>query len=398
MATESLDVITPSERITLVTQMGQTFVHTDDIYQALVRTACSLMTALATVVWVRREGVFQREAYFYAQGAQLDYDMEYVEAAFLHGRWYQLQTSDDGGMMCQVYVPIVWRDDRIGVLVVGLSQKLTPSMRDELAVLLSWAAYGIATHEHIFDQREARLQWQLDVSYQIDQARQVSMSEMATAIAHQLNNPLTTILADTELLLANAKAAQLFPSLEAIYRSAKRAAEVVHRLLAVSQSGKLIGAPHPVDVMQTIEHVLGLLSSYIQSDQIELQLDLTTDKLPYVWALPDTLDDVWLNLLMNARDAVLGQKSAQIGLKTAYEPQTARIEVCVWDNGVGIVESEYEKIFSPFYTTKSSSERIGLGLHIAKKNVERVGGELRVLPRQQERGVQFVVSLPVERE
>ena len=108
------------------------------------------------------------------------------------------------------------------------------------------------------------------------------------------------------------------------------------------------------------------------------------------------LDDIWLNLLLNAHDALVGRSDAQVGIQLDYEPGASFLDVVVWDNGPGIPKHIQTEIFKPFFTTKPVGEGTGLGLHISRQVVDRVGGEISV-ESAEEQGTRFLVRLPVKK-
>jgi len=212
-------------------------------------------------------------------------------------------------------------------------------------------------------------------------------------VAHQINNPLTTILVDTELLLAD-----LPPDhpdregLEAVQRAGKRALEVVRRLLTMARQQTGEETPEPQDVNATIRNTLMLVESHIRQGRIALTIDLADD-LPPVAAVSGQLEDVWLNLLLNARDAVADRPDPHIGIVTRYDPARDGVEVIIWDNGSGIPPELQEQVFEPFFTTKPLGEGTGLGLHICKQVIRKCSGSINVQSAYNE-GARFTIFLP----
>lgn len=231
----------------------------------------------------------------------------------------------------------------------------------------------------------------------IQAARLSAMGELAAAVAHQVNNPLTTIVLDTELLLDNPSIdGDTRNALLAISRAGKRAAGVVRRLLATVRPQTSV-EPVFVDVRYTIEETVSLVRAHIDREKrVSMRLFLPSYTMPPVQAAPGELDDVWLNLLLNAHDALVGRDDAEMGIRAAYEAEADEIVVNVWDNGPGIPESIVNDIFKPFFTTKPLGEGTGLGLHICKQIVDRIGGHIEV-QSSSEQGTMFTVRLPVAR-
>ncbi len=228
-------------------------------------------------------------------------------------------------------------------------------------------------------------------------ARLSAMGELAAAVAHQINNPLAAIMMDTEMMLQDTPPeSPNYASLQTISRAGKRASGVARRLLAISRPSDPEAPTIPIDVVDTIEGVLSLVKSHIERDRIQIRPELPAEKLPPVWAGQGQLDDVWLNLLMNAHDALVGREGAQIGIEITYLPSDDHVEVVVWDNGPGIPDPIKSEIFEPFFTTKPVGEGTGLGLHICRQVVERVGGSI-TLESQHDEGTRFIVRLPIRR-
>ena len=111
-------------------------------------------------------------------------------------------------------------------------------------------------------------------------------------------------------------------------------------------------------------------------------------------AVKGQLDDVWLNLLLNAHDALAGYTNAVIGIEVDYNADGGRVEIIVWDNGPGIPDEIKTEIFDPFFTTKPVGEGTGLGLHICRQVVERIGGKIWV-ESEYGTGTRFMIHLPV---
>lgn len=228
----------------------------------------------------------------------------------------------------------------------------------------------------------------------IEAERLSAMGELAAAVAHQINNPLTTILVDTELMLLKAEPdSPNYASLTAIHRAGKRAGAVVRRLLASVHRQPDNAPPTAVNLITTIEETLSLVKSHIERDGIQLVWKPPRTRLPPVMAVPGELEDVWLNLVLNAHDALVGRKQPVITI-TAEMRSDDHVHVYVVDNGPGIPEHIRENVFNAFFTTKPVGEGTGLGLHICRQVVHRAGGEIYV-ESEVDQWTRFTVVLPV---
>ncbi len=229
----------------------------------------------------------------------------------------------------------------------------------------------------------------------VQTARLTAMGELAAIVAHQINNPLTTIIVDAQLVLSReAKNSKNIKSLQSIIRAGKRTASVAKRLLTIARPDNPDADLEPVDVVETLNGVVTLVKTHIERSGIEVSLHMTKNKVPPVMAVRGQLDDVWLNLLMNAHDALQGQADAKIDVFLDYDAKTKKITVVVQDNGNGIPEAIQEHIFESFFTTKSADEGTGLGLYICRQAVERCQGTIRV-ESEVSLGTRFIVELPI---
>jgi len=186
--------------------------------------------------------------------------------------------------------------------------------------------------------------------------------------------------------------------LEAIMRAGKRAHEVVRRLLTMARQQSPDEQLELINVNETIRNTLTLVRGHIQQGHAGLSVELEDD-VPFVAGVQGQLEDVWLNLLLNARDAVVNRPQPEIAITSRYDADRDEVEVSVWDNGVGIDAALQEQVFEPFFTTKPAGEGTGLGLHICRQIIEQFDGSISLQSAYNE-GTQFVIRLPVydERE
>jgi signal transduction histidine kinase len=185
--------------------------------------------------------------------------------------------------------------------------------------------------------------------------------------------------------------------LEAVLRAGKRAAGVARRLLAIARPHDPEAPVSSVDVIDTVKGVITLTKSHLERSHVKLIANLPSEPMPSVYAVQGQIDDVWLNLILNAHDALVGRRDGCITVDTSYTPGSSFIEVTIADNGPGIPEHIMTEIFKPFFTTKPIGEGTGLGLHICRQVIERVNGSIEV-DSSPNRGTRFVVRLPVQAE
>jgi PAS domain S-box-containing protein len=220
--------------------------------------------------------------------------------------------------------------------------------------------------------------------------RLAAIGRLAAGVAHEINNPLTAILANAQLLqrsLAGVDGDWL-EMVDLVLEAGRRASLVVRQLLDLSRQGRTERLM--CDVNESLGRAFTLIQHQLRVSAIRLLPELEKG-LPMVWANPDELQSVWLNLLVNAIDAIEAQPG-EIRVRTRRAGET--IEVSVQDNGLGIPGDQLARVFEPFYTTKEPGTGTGLGLSICHRLVKDHGGQIQV-ESQPGQGTTFTISLPI---
>jgi PAS domain S-box-containing protein len=222
-----------------------------------------------------------------------------------------------------------------------------------------------------------------------------TVGELAAAIAHEVNQPLSGIItnAGTCLRMLNAAPADIDGARETARRTIRdgnRASDVIARLRALFSKREF--TLEPLDLNEAAREVVALSSNDLQRNRIVLQLELADD-LPVVTGDRIQLQQVMLNLLHNARDAMIEvrDRARQLLIKTEEE-KGDRVRVTVRDAGVGVDQANVDRLFDPFYTTKADG--MGIGLSVSRSIVERHQGRLWAEPNDSAPGATFSFSIP----
>jgi signal transduction histidine kinase len=223
-------------------------------------------------------------------------------------------------------------------------------------------------------------------------AKLAAVGEMAAAIAHELNNPLTSVTGFSELAMQGLpETTETYKDLELVLKEARRARDVVRRLLDFARQSESSRASASLN--EVIEDVVALSRHLIHTSGVQLRLSLEPD-LPWVLMDSNQMKQVLLNLVHNALQAMPQGGELEIKSESAAHNGRAGVTVLVCDSGVGITPAEQARIFEPFYTTKGNQGGTGLGLSVTYGIVTDHGGQIDV-ESQPGIGSKFIVWLPL---
>jgi PAS domain S-box-containing protein len=223
--------------------------------------------------------------------------------------------------------------------------------------------------------------------------RMATLGRLVSGVAHEVNNPLAAILGFTDLLLENPGVpANAREDLQIILQETQRTKDIVQDLLSFARQRPV--KRELVNVGVILKQTTKLRSYDFQSHGVEV-VDEYDENLPTVMGDSQQLQQVFLNILNNAYDAIEESgRRGEIHLKTEF--REGAIEIVLSDNGTGI--SDVERIFDPFYTTKQTGKGTGLGLRICYGIVRAHGGEIQCRNNVNGQGSTFVIRIPVALE
>jgi DNA-binding response OmpR family regulator len=237
-----------------------------------------------------------------------------------------------------------------------------------------------------------------------------TLGEMSAGLAHEMNQPLggiSLIAKHLRKLMERERLSkeEIESGLGDIEASVKRMSKIIQHIRTFARQDTLQFTE--VDVNETIDSALSLLGEQLRLHEIEMVQELSP-ALPRIAGEPYQLEQVWINLIANARDA-LDEKDKQISdgrgqvanykkslkISTIYDPESEKpcVQVRVSDNGIGLGEEQKEKIFEPFFTTKEVGKATGLGLSISHGIIESHKGKIEVESKEWE-GTTVQVILP----
>ncbi len=232
-----------------------------------------------------------------------------------------------------------------------------------------------------------------DLYQQLLQAEKLAaLGQTISGVAHELNNPLATILTWAERLSQRPVDEQTRRGLDTILGESERAAKIVRNLLTFARKRHTTRAM--VDLNQVVRETLALRRYEQRLSNISI-LEAFASGLPSVFADPHQIQQVMLNLIINAEQAMLSAHGrGTLIIRTWHDPQKDAVVLEVHDDGPGVPEDVQPRIFDPFFTTKDVGKGTGLGLTVAYAIVQEHNGRITVKSGASG-GASFYVELPV---
>lgn len=307
-----------------------------------------------------------------------------------------------------VNVPLIVRGTVIGVLGADKKFSQKPIPAETIHLLKDFAAHAaitidnarlydeVSTHAEEMERKvEERTKALKETQVQLIQSGKLAaIGTLAAGVAHELNQPLMVIGGYAQELLGDERIAdeEIRGDLRRIEGQTTRMVAIITHLRDFSRQSK--GTRQVTDLNHVVTQAFTFLAQQLTTRNIGVVQELDP-ALPAVWADPLQIEQVLLNLVTNARDAMEAASSGTITIHTG-RTQDGRVALTVTDTGSGIPPDLQGRIFDPFFTTKEVGKGTGLGLSICHGIVEEHGGELRVQsPVADGRGARFTIMLPL---
>ena len=227
---------------------------------------------------------------------------------------------------------------------------------------------------------------------QLLQAQRLSsVGELASSIAHEFNNILTTIINSAKLGMRNPDAAEKQQAFERVVKAGQRAANIASGMLGFAR--KSSSHRQNCDSARLVEEVLVLTEKDLGKHRVHVETRFASR--PVAWVVPGQIEQILVNLVINARQAM--PAGGRLKLEVREHRPTETVEVSVSDTGVGIPPDQLRQIFEPFFTTKQPDEYgrggTGLGLSVCRQIIENHQGRIRV-ESVVGKGSTFTLKLP----
>jgi PAS domain S-box-containing protein len=234
----------------------------------------------------------------------------------------------------------------------------------------------------------------------VQSAKMASVGQLAGGVAHEINNPLTGVLNNVQLIKMESELKKEFHLedfkvlLNVIEESALRCKKITESLLSFSRAatGKFVS----ISLNDLTEKVVTLINYEMKLQNITILTELQAN-LPQILGDPQLLQQIIFDLVGNAKWAIenkMPKTNGVITIKTSFHAEDKRISVSISDTGIGIPQENLEKIFEPFFTTKPVGEGTGLGLSIVYSIVKQHSGDIKVESHPGQ-GTTFKITLPV---
>lgn len=299
--------------------------------------------------------------------------------------------STGSGTKNFVIVPLFVRNTGIGFYLIHTEKQQQEFSNQDvqlLSVLANQAAAGVENWRTYEKLVKANKELKMSETHMIRAARLAAIGELAASIVHEIKNPVQVLLLQLDVM----KRGTHIPNAEELLRQqVSRLQEITKRLMNFARNVNEDFEIQPTDVNKAVLDTIALVEHEYKLDKIDFELDLE-GQLPLIPGNASYLQQVFLNLAINARDAM--PRGGKVTIKTYTDG--LHVVVSFSDTGHGIPREQLDKIFQPFFTTKEEGKGTGLGLAISRKIINQHQGDISV-ESEVGRGTTFIIKLPLRR-
>ncbi len=224
----------------------------------------------------------------------------------------------------------------------------------------------------------------------IQAEKMAALGTLSAGMAHEMNNPLMGTMLLTETILSEKKkSTKEYKTLLQIVDGLKRISNVISKLLVFSRKEKIVLKIENINPI--VNATIPLIMHEYKLKKVELVKELG-ENLPCVEVAKNSIQQVLVNILLNAKDAVLKTKLKKIKISTCLENDMVNIRVK--DEGCGIKRENLKRVFDPFFTTKPAGKGLGMGMSIVRNIIEQHNGKIDIVS-EENKGTEVIISLPV---
>lgn len=303
-----------------------------------------------------------------------------------------------------IVVPCFLENDLLDILILGKKSSGNIYFSEDLSNFsilageVALATENALLYGHIEDEVRRRTEELMNMQKQLVQAEKLAtIGTLAGGVAHEINNPLTAILTNAQMLLADAqtKDPEMYESLGLIEEATKRCRSVVMKLMVFAKKPLEAVEFSKIDLANVVKNAVSLLSYQLEQDNIKIITKAEWDNY-FVFGSQNELEQVIINIILNAKDAIKQAKeSGTIKILLFNDYECSNVEIM--DDGQGIPKDIMPKIFDPFFTTKPVGKGIGLGLSICQGIIEKHNGIIKVQSGN-DKGSIFTIKIPNAKE
>ena len=265
-------------------------------------------------------------------------------------------------------------------ITVFIANHLTARLRRNERRLYEHSRRILEMSHRLRDQQQAMVQHE----------KMVGLGQLAAGLAHEIANPLASMDSVLQLMMRNPNR-PTGPALQTLREQIERISNIIRQMTAFARPDDPTGPPVPIG--QLIERVIHIVQLDRRARQLQLIQEISA-RLAGDWAVPSAIQQVLVNLAINALDAMADTPKPRLTIRLLQRRRENVIEV--EDNGSGIAPENLNRIFEPFFTTKPLGKGTGLGLSISYRLIEKHGGSMHVHSTPGE-GTTFTMSFPADR-